>query len=157
MMQGVPARLPVVFVLLVALTVTIQAARLISEDLLFVRAETELGFWGRGTYHPTPATIRRTDKMLSDLWSAVPANPQYLALRANYAAWQGYWAEDYQQGQQFSRQAVQAQHAALESRPAHRHSWAKMVEYASRIRDGKPMRSAAQERLELLEATAGPI
>ena len=145
------ARTLTFLVLLLALSGTIQAAKLFNRDLLFTGVETELGFWGRGDYHPTEATIERTGRTLGELLSLSPADPQTLILRANYAAWRGYWAQDIQQGQHFNQQAVQAQYAALESRPAHRHSWSKMVEYAARASDGEVMLQQAQARLRALQ------
>ena len=153
---GIPARLVALLALLLALALCFQAARLFRQDLLFTRVETELGFWGREAYHPRPATIERTGQQLHRLLARAPADPQYLVLLANYAAWRGYWAQDPEQGQQFERQAVQAQYAALESRPAHRQSWAKMLQYASRVQDGKAMRAAAQARLQALRPGSGP-
>ena len=156
MAHGVPARLLVLLALLLALGASGQAARLFYQDLLFTDVETELGFWGREAYHPTHATIEYTGQQLDRLLERAPADPRYLALLANYAAWRGYWAEDLAQGEQFNRRAVQAQYAGLESRPAHRHSWSKMLQYTSQIQDGKAMRATAQARLQVLQLTAGP-
>ena len=153
--HGIHTRLVASLVLLLALTASFHAATLLRQDLLFTGVEAELGFWGREDYHPRPATIQRTEQQLSRLLGRAPADPQYLALLANYAAWRGYWAEDPQRRQQFNRQAVLAQYGALESRPAHRHSWTKMLQYASRIQDGKPMRATAQARLQALQIAAG--
>lgn len=154
--HGTPARLFALVALLLALALCFQAARVFRQDLLFTRVETELGFWGREAYHPTPFTIESTGQQLSHLLARAPADPQYLALLANYAAWRGYWEQDPERGQQFNAQAVQAQFAALESRPAHRHGWGKMLQYASRVQDGEEMRATAQTRLRALQDEAGP-
>jgi hypothetical protein len=157
MVHGIAARVVTLLLLAVALTGVIQATKLFSQELLFTRAQTELSFWGRGSYRPEPASILGTEQALHKLLSGAAANPEYLALQANYAAWQGYWAEDFQVAQQFGREAVDTQFAALQSRPAHRHGWAKMVEYASRIQNGKPMRTLAQARVKALASALDPI
>ena len=153
--HGIHARLVASLALLLALTASFHAAKLFRQDLLFTGVETELGFWGHEDYHPRPATIQRTEQQLKRLLERAPADSQYQALQANYAAWRGYWAEDLEQRQQFNRQAVLAQYGALKSRPAHRHSWAKMLQYTSRVQDGKPMRATAQARLQALQPAAG--
>lgn len=154
--QGFDARLTASFSILLALVGVIHAATTFRQDILFTRAETELGFWGREDYHPTPVTIQRTEQQLNSLLQRAPEAPQNLTLLANYAAWRGYWAEDLREGQQFNSQAANAQYAALESRPAHRHSWAKMLQYSSRIQDGKSIRAVAQSRLQALQPSVGP-
>ena len=150
-MQRIPARLVALLSLGVALSGIIHAINLFNRDLLFTRAQTELSFWGRGSYSPEPVTVLRTEQSLNKLLSGAATNPEYLALHANYFAWQAYWAEEFQLAQHFGQQAVDTQYAALQSRPAHRHSWTKMLEYASRIQDGKPMRAEAQARVNALE------
>jgi hypothetical protein len=156
-MQGTLARSVALLSLGIALGGVVQAINLFNQDLLFTRAQTELSFWGRGSYRPEPASILGTEQALHKLLSGAAANPEYLALQANYAAWQGYWAEDFQVAQQFGREAVDTQFAALQSRPAHRHGWAKMVEYASRLQNGKPMRTLAQARVKALASAVDPI
>jgi len=155
-MQGISAKLLALLLLGLGLAGVVQAAHLFSQDLIFTRAQTELSFWGRGSYRPEQQTMILTQQALDQLLSGAPANPEYLALQANYAAWQGFWAEDFREAQAFGRVAVDTQYAALETRPAHRHGWAKMVEYASRIHDGKSMRQEAQARLTALTAVVDP-
>ena len=133
-----------------------QGVDTLRRDIAFTTAQTEVSFWGRGSYRPEPETIILTQQTLDELLSGAPANPEYLAMQANYAAWQGYWTEDFREAQAFGLEAVDAQHAALESRPAHRQGWAKMVEYASRLHDGKPMRQEAKARVNALTALVGP-
>lgn len=142
--------------LIAALAGVVQAVNLFSQDLIFTRTQTEVSFWGRGSYRPEPETMILTRQALDQLLAGAPANPEYLALQANYVAWQGYWAEDFREAQAFGLEALDAQHAALESRPAHRHGWAKMIEYSSRIDSGKPMRQEAQARLTALTALVDP-
>ena len=142
--------------LVLALAGVIYAANLFRQDLIFTRAQTEVSFWGRCSYRPEPETIILTQQTLDELLSGAPANPEYLAMQANYAAWQGYWTEDFREAQAFALEEVEAQHAAVESRAGHRQGWAKMVEYASRLHDGKPMRQEAKARVNALTALVGP-
>lgn len=149
-------RLLSVPVLLLALGGTLYAGELFRRDLLFTRLETEVGFWGRGDYQPRPETIQRTGRSLNTLVESAPNNPLYLALQANYAAWRGFWSEDPALGQQFTGRAIAAQRASLESRPAHRQSWVKMLQYASRYKEGGEARALAKARLAALQPDADP-
>jgi hypothetical protein len=121
-----------------------------TQDLAFTAARTELSFWGRDSYQPEAGTIERIGQSIDALLQGAPGNPQYLGLQASYAAWQAYWAENTGERASFNSEAVQSQYQALQSRPAHRHSWAKMVEYASRTTTGEAMLIEAQARLRTL-------
>ena len=156
MVRGFLSRVVTLLILAVVLSGLIQATNLFSRDLLFTQTQTELSFWARGNYRPEPTTILRTEQALHTLLSAAPADPQYLAAQANYVVWQGHWTEDFRAAQQFGQRAVEAQYAALESRPAHRQSWAIMVKYAARIQD-EAMRTESRSRVKALEAETNPI
>lgn len=130
-----------------------QAAALFRQNLLFTRAQTEVGFWGRGGYQPDEATITRTAKQLDGLLRSSPAHPDYLGLQANAAAWQAYWAGKTDQ------QAVTSQYAALQSRPGHRYSWVKLAEYLGRspaTEQNQQLATLAQKRLSALSANITP-
>lgn len=129
----------------------LQAADFLRQDLLFTRAETEIGFWGRDGYQPTATSIEQTERDLARLLSLAPQHPAYLSLQASYMAWRSYWAEDPEVAQHHGWQAVEAQLAALESRPARRQDWSKMVQYSSRVKGGTALRRLARERIAALE------
>jgi hypothetical protein len=147
-------------VLLVVLAVALMGAytsfATFARDLAFTSARTELSFWGRDRYQPEPNTIRRTGRSIDALLQAAPTNPEYLGLQASYAAWQAYWSESRNERAGFNGQAVQSQYKALQSRPAHRHSWSKMVEYASRTTTGEAMLIDARARLQALSVAGVP-
>lgn len=120
------------------------------QDLAFTEAQTEISFWGRGTYQPSPEKVEKTGEALESLLRLSPASPVFLELQAHYFAWKAYWSDDAVQRETLGRVAIDAQRRALQSRPAHRQGWVKMVEYASRTRDGEAMRQFALDRLALL-------
>jgi hypothetical protein len=146
-----PDRLPAVFALVLAVVVAYAGFTTAREDLANARAQAEISFWGRGEYQPEPHTIERTGRTIEALLRQAPAHPEYLALQASYSGWRAYWEHDPERQADFAQQAVSSQYAALESRPAHRHSWSKMVEYASRTTTGEAMRVAAQARQQALQ------
>lgn len=125
------------------------------QDLEYRRLVTEVGFWGREGYLPTDETLAHTARDLDRLLAQAPGQPDYLALRASVFAWQGYASEDVDQLIAYSNRAVQAQYAALRSRPAHRHGWLKMVQYASRSTAGAASLEQAEQRLRSLSPGGG--
>ena len=150
-MSTSPARLMAAPVLALALVAAYTGFTLVAQDLAFTNAQTELSFWGRDKYQPEPKTIKYTGQRIDALLRNTRWHPEYLSLQANYAAWQAYWATDAMERASFNRQAMQSQHKALQSRPAHRHSWSKMVEYAARASSGEAMLQQAQARLQALQ------
>jgi hypothetical protein len=129
----------------------VQAGELFQQNLLFTRAQTEVGFWGRGDYQPREATINRTHEQLGSLLRSSSAHPDYLGLQANAAAWQAYWSGT------SGQQAVTSQYAALQSRPGHRYSWVKLAEYIGRstaIEQNQALLVLAQKRLGVLSVKA---
>ena len=151
-MSTSPAKLMAVPILALALVGAHRGLVTFRQDLAFTNAQTELSFWGRDTYQPESKTIRHTGHTIGTLLQDAPGHPEYLGLQANFAVWQAYRAKDPIERASFSRQAVQSQGAALQSRPAHRHSWSKMVEYASRATAGEAMLQQARARLQALQA-----
>ena len=150
-MSTSPSRLIAAPILVLALVAAYTGLTTFAQDLAFTNTQTELTFWGRDSYQPEPETIKYTGQAIDALLQNAPGHPEYLGLQANYAAWRAYWATDTIERVSFSQQAVQSQHAALQSRPAHRHGWSKMVEYASRASDGEVMLQQAQARLRALQ------
>jgi hypothetical protein len=147
-----PSRLLTLPLLALALSGVVQAANLFSQNLEFTAAETEVSFWGRGNYHPEAATIARTSQAMESLLTSQPAHPDYLALQANALVWLAYWAQEAEARATYAEQAVSTQYAALESRPAHRPSWEKLLEYASRSEGNEPMATLAQARINALNS-----
>jgi hypothetical protein len=121
-----------------------------TQNLAFTAAETEVSFWGRERYQPQATTIKRTGHGIESLLQNAPNHPQYLGLQATYLAWRGYWEDNMDNRASFNTQAVQSQYQGLQARPAHRHSWLKLLEYASRSSSGEAMAIEAQARLQAL-------
>jgi len=145
------ARLLAAAALLGALAVTWQSARLLQLDLAFTAAATEVSFWGRRGYQPTPVTRRDTERSVEALLAASPTQPDYLELAASLYDWQGYWATDPAQAADYNRRALQAQYTAQLSRPAYGPGWAALAEQAARIGD-RATGELARERLAALRA-----
>ena len=150
-MSTSPARLMAAPILVLAVAAAYTGFTTFAQDLAFTNAQTELSFWGRDDYQPEPKTIKHTGQTINTLLQQVPGHPEYLGLQANYAAWQAYWAVDAVERACFNNQAAQSQNIALQSRPAHRHSWSKMVEYAARTSDSEAMLQQVQARLQALQ------
>jgi hypothetical protein len=138
-------------ILVIALTGAYAGFTSFTQNLTFTRAETEVSFWGREGYQPLTTTIKRTGHGIESLLQNAPNHPQYLGLQATYFAWRGYWEDNNMDNRaSFNTQAVQSQYQGLQSRPAHRHSWLKLLEYASRSSSGEAMAIEAQDRLQAL-------
>ena len=127
--------------LLLMLMGVLSSASLFRQDLLFTQARTEVSFWGRDVYKPTEATIARTNQSMDTLLHSAPLHPAYLSLQASSYAWQSYWAENSRTTQQFAKKAVQLQTQAVEARPAHLQSQAKLAEYNARLQDDRRHRA----------------
>ena len=141
--------------LLLAAVVAVQGARLVMLDLEYTRLRTEVGFWGREGYHPEPPVLARTAEALEQLVARAPGQPDYLALQASALAWQAHYSDDYEQTVALGNLALQAQLAAQQLRPAHRHGWSKVLEYASRATMGSTAIEESEARLLLLQAPRG--
>lgn len=124
--------------------------RVFTQDLQYRRLVTEVGFWGRDGYTPSAEVLASTAHDLDALLVQAPRQPDYLSLRATVFAWQAHASADVDERIALGNKAMRAQYASLPSRPAHRHAWLKMVQYASRATTGATMLEQAQERLRLL-------
>ena len=149
-MTPAPARLLALLALPLALLSLVHGVQVVERDLAHTRARTEVGFWGRGEYRPVAGRVEATGRAIDALLGAEPAQPDYLALRARYSAWRAYWSTDLGRRQAFNDEAMGYQLRSLRARPAHRHGWAKMVEYASGATAGEPVLSLARERMVML-------
>jgi hypothetical protein len=152
-------------VALLTLAVTVvcvaHAFSAFQQNLLFTRVQTEVSFWGRGDYHPTPATITATRQQLQTLVTHSPDHPDYLALRANAAVWLAYWSQQESTAGQpdNTQQAIASQQSALLSRPAHRFSWNKLAEYLGRGEltvENRALALLAQSRINTLQVSVAP-
>jgi hypothetical protein len=114
-----PARAKSAIALLLALAMMWQGLGLFQRDLAFIAVETEVSFWGEGSYQPTAAKREWAGRQLDALLAETPANPDYQLLAASYHAWQAYWAQDPELEQQYTHKAEQAQYAARQARPAY--------------------------------------
>jgi hypothetical protein len=137
--------------LAITLLATYTAYTTLRLDLTFTNAKTEVSFWGRGNYQPTDKTRAKTGAQVDTLLAKAPTNPEYLRLAANRAAWEAFWVEEPDRRQALRELAMWQQHWALQARPAHRQSWQKLVEYASRAPGGEPLLAEARHRLQGLK------
>lgn len=137
--------------LLLALLLMVGGARQVCFDLAYTRVDTELSFWGRKNYTPTENTIAHTGVTLAWLLHHRPEHPDFLARRAYFFSWQGFFTAEPSARLELNQQAVDAQHLALRGRPAYRQGWIKMIEYASRTTGGAAMLAQAQSRLNALQ------
>lgn len=133
-----------------AITAAYQGAKTMVEDVAYTRVQTELGFWGRENYQPTPQRVMQTGQTIGGLVKQSPGHPEYLSLQAYYTSWQAYWSDDPGQREVLNRKALQLASDALPARPAHRQNWSKVVEYASRTSIGEPVMQKAHTKVELL-------
>ena len=133
---------------------------LLVQDIAYTRAQTELSFWGRDNYQPSEQVIAETGDRLEGLLDSAPHHPEYQKLQALYNSWQAYWSSGMPERDSLNSETMSNQYGALLSRPAHRQDWSKMIEYASRARNGETMLQLAQDRQvllsppEILEGTA---
>jgi hypothetical protein len=139
-----------VVVLILTLLLVAQGLRLFQQDLAFTAAETELSFWGRENYQPLQPAIVRTGQRIDALLQQNPQHSSYLELHAYYLSWLGFWTDDVEQRFSFNDQAMQTQYRALQTRPADRQAWLKMVEYSARTVDGEALLAEAQSRARAL-------
>jgi hypothetical protein len=130
--------------------VVYSGVSLFQQNLAFTAVDTELSFWGRSKYQPDVQTIAVTGASIEGLLRHNPRHPDYLASQAYYTAWQGYRAQDGTERERLNEQAAASQYLALQSRPADRQGWLKMVEYVSRTTTGEAMRQKALGRLQAL-------
>lgn len=139
--------IPTIAALAITLLATYAAYNTFRLDLSFTKAKTEVSFWGRGDYQPTSTSRARTAAQIDALLVQSPGNPRFLNLAANRTAWEAFWAEDKAQRLALRELAMLQQYGALQARPAHRQSWQKLVEYASRAPGGEPLLAEARHRL----------
>jgi hypothetical protein len=149
-MTVAPARLLALLVLPLAALSLGHGLQTVERDLAHTLARNEVGFWGRGDYRPAAGRIDSTGQAIDALLRNEPAQPDYLALRARYSTWRAYWSTDLRRRQAFNDEAMAYQLRSLRARPAHRHGWAKMVEYASGATAGEPVLRLARERMVML-------
>jgi hypothetical protein len=139
--------IPTIITLAITILAASSAYTVFKLDLTFTNAKTEVSFWGRGNYQPTDKTRAKTGAQVDTLLAKAPTNPEYLRLAANRAAWEAFWVEEPERRQALRELAMWQQHWALQARPAHRQSWQKLVEYASRAPGGEPLLEQARHRL----------
>lgn len=108
-----------------------EAASLFVGNLQFTNAETEVSFWGRENYQPTANAIKRTTRTIDALLSDSSRHPSYLSLQSNILVWLAYWEADQSAQDLLMKQTIAVQIRAIKSRPAHRQSWIKLLEYLS--------------------------
>jgi hypothetical protein len=102
------------------------------QSVRFAAVQTELGYWGRDGYVPTPATVRETDASVDALLALNAEHPDYLIAKAHVLAWQAY-REDPETAAALYQRAAEYQQAALVSRPTRPQDRLKLVEYRSKV------------------------
>lgn len=150
------ARATAAIALLVALVMVWQGLNMFQGDLAFSAAETEVSFWGRGEYQPTERTREATGYAVENLVAAAPAQPAYLSLAASYYAWRAYWTEEIAVENDYNAQALAAQYAAQQSRPAYLQGWEAVEGYAVRAQQAAELQTLAQQRLDALQPKTEP-
>ena len=68
--------------------------QLIRNHLAFTQLETEVSFWGRGTYMPTDQTRAQTARGIAQLVEATPKDARAHNVHASQLAWEAYWQQD---------------------------------------------------------------
>lgn len=131
--------------------------QLIIQNLGFTEAETEVGFWGRGSYHPEDNTVEQTVALIDGLLKSQPNHPDYLALRANVAVWQAYWSSPQDLKSQYAQLSLTTQFHAVQSRPGHRQSWEQLTIYAARAGSSEAIHTQAESQLKLLSLSTPAV
>ena len=128
-----------------------ESASLFVENLQFTNAETEVSFWGRENYQPTAKAVKRSTRTIDALLSDSSRHPSYLSLHANVLAWLAYWEADESAQDLLVKQTIAVQIRAIKSRPAHRQSWIKLVEYLSNSNNSGETEKWARRQLAELQ------
>ena len=137
--------------LLLATAVILQAQAVMRTDLTFTALETEVSFWGRGTYQPSEPRRQWVDEGIGQLLQASPRHPDFLELSAAQLAWEAYWSEDVPMRSQLQEQALAVQFSAVQGRPGYRQGWQKLLQYCGIREECSPYRQLAERQLQLLE------
>ncbi|MFT5334841.1 MAG: hypothetical protein ACJASY_002562 [Halioglobus sp.] len=128
-----------------------DATKLFNGNLKFIDVETEVSFWGRGSYQPDQETIERTTRSVESLIEDSEEHPSYHNLNASILAWMAYWEVDSMARERCVQQSIAAQTQAIESRPAHRQSWLKLIEYLANTNNSGETEEWARNRLAGLQ------
>lgn len=128
-----------------------DATKLFSGNLIFTAAETEVSFWGRGSYQPDQKIVEQTSRSVESLIEDSEQHPSYHSLNASVLAWIAYWEADNIARERFVQQTIATQARAIESRPAHRQSWLKLIEYLANTNNSGETEVWARGRLADLQ------
>ena len=131
--------------------VVVIALQVVARDIHFTSLETEVSFWGRGSYEPTVSTRANVDAKLQAMLQNFPANAPILTLRASQLAWEGYWADSSEAHLQYTQEAMEAELAALYARPAYGQGWLKLLQYQAVDESGEELHQEARARLQKLK------
>ena len=134
-----------------ACALVVIALQVVARDIHFTSLETEVSFWGRGSYEPTVSTRTHVDAQLQMALQNYPANAPLLTLRASQLAWEGYWADSSNDHLQYTRAAMEAELAALYARPAYGQGWLKLLQYQVVDESGEELHQEARARLQKLK------
>ena len=131
--------------------VVLNAVQVFVRDIKFTSLETEVSFWGRGSYEPTVSTRAHVDTQLSLALQTYPTNAPLLTLRASQLAWEGYWAVSSEDQLQYTRVAMEAELASLHARPAYGQGWLKLLQYQALDESSEELHREARVQLQKLK------
>ena len=131
--------------------VVLNALQVFVRDIQFTSLETEVSFWGRGTYQPTGPTRADVDAQLSLALQTYPTNAPLLTLRASQLAWEGYWSVSSEYQLQYTRAAMEAELASLHARPAYGQGWLKLLQYQAVDESSEELHREARVQLQKLK------
>lgn len=150
-MRNVSVKVVSFAALVLMLLVLRDGTKLFADNLKFTDVETEVSFWGRGQYQPVQKTIERTRRSIESLVAASNRHPSYRNLSASASAWFAYWATDSADRERFVQSSITAQTEAIKSRPAHRQSWIKLIEYLANTNNSSETEVWARKQLAGLQ------
>jgi len=122
------------------------------QDVQFTELETEVSFWGRGSYQPVEEVRSGVDQGIQNLLGMFPDDSRVLALRASQYAWEAYWEPSIAQRQHFGRAALQTQFASQRLRPAYGQGWSKLLQYQAVDVQGQELHAVAKVQLQNLKS-----
>ena len=131
--------------------VVLNALQVFVRDIQFTSLETEVSFWGRGSYEPTVSTRADVDAQLSLALQHYPTSAPLLTLRASQLAWEGYWAVSSEDQLQYTRVAMEAELASLHARPAYGQGWLKLLQYQAVDEAGEELHEVARAQMQTLK------
>ncbi|TGD73107.1 hypothetical protein E4634_12565 [Mangrovimicrobium sediminis] len=123
-----------------------------STDLRLAPLATEVSFWGRDGYQPSPSRREQVAAGLSALREESPDHARLLTVSAARLDREARWATDTVESERLRDAAVTMQRRALGARPAHGQGWRMLIQYSPAGPRGEATRREAFEQLQTLRA-----